>query len=107
MIYVMDLENLDSYFAKFDTSDFEKSALDKGTLYAPWAVDLVLPAKLRGIGEEAFAENGFLTVFIPAGVKDIDASAFAGIEGLCVVGYGDSEAQRFAAENGFAFTALS
>ena len=107
MIYVMDLENLDSYFAKFDTSDFEKSALDKGMLYAPWAVDLVLPAKLRGIGEEAFAENGFLTVFIPAGVKDIDASAFAGIEGLCVVGYADSEAQRFAAENGFEFTALS
>ena len=107
LIYVMDKENLDSYFANFDTGSFEKTALDKGTLYAPFAVDLVLPAKLSSIEEEAFAEDGFITVYIPAGVKTVDDSAFAGIDGLCVVGHSGTEAQRFAAENGFEFIALS
>ena len=106
-IYVLDFENLDSYFANFDTDIFEKSALDKGTLYAPFTVDMVLPAKLRGIEEEAFAENGFITVFIPEKVQFIDDSAFADIDGLCVIGYSGTEAQRFANDNGFAFIAVS
>ena len=106
-IYVLDFENLDSYFANFDTGIFEKSALDKGTLYAPFTVDMVLPAQLRGIEEEAFAKNGFITVFIPEKVQSIDDSAFTDIDGLCVIGYSGTEAQRFADENGFEFIAVA
>ena len=96
-----------NYFANFDTSIFEKPALDKGTLYAPFTVDMVLPAQLRGIEEEAFAENGFITVFIPEKVQSIDDSAFTDIDGLCVIGYSGTEAQRFADENGFEFIAVA
>ena len=36
-----------------------------------------------------------------------DDSAFTDIDGLCVIGYSGTEAQRFANDNGFEFIAVS
>ena len=43
----------------------------------------------------------------PTVVLLADDSAFADIDGLCVIGYSGTEAQRFANDNGFAFIAVS
>ena len=99
-------------------------------LCALWAQpDLVLPAALTEIEEEAFSGGAFRFVklpentrrisalafaacpnlrfaILPAGLTEIDASAFEGAEGLTILGEEDSPAERFAEARGFGFIPL-
>lgn len=102
------------------------------TLFAVWTMpewdepDLVLPAALTVIGEEAFANCAFhyavvpegateirsgafsgcgdlLYIAIPQSCTSIDANAFDGVIDLSILGAPGSYAQTFAAEHGFTF----
>ncbi len=98
-------------------------AVEKGS------ADMIMPAALTLIGEEAFAgiraetieitENvvsigprafadckNLREITIPATVTEIDGSALSGCENVTVYGVKGSEAERFAAENGFAFAEI-
>ena len=99
------------------------------TLYAVWAQpDLVLPAGLTVIEEEAFAGAAFSFVklpqqtvsiernafadcdklvyaYIPAEVTDIDPLAFGNASELSIIGVSGSAAETFAREHGFVFLA--
>lgn len=99
------------------------------TLNSPAAPDLVLPGDLTGIEAEAFAGTAFAAVQldegltfigagafqdcpnlwqieIPASVTSIDATAFAGVNGLIILGQSGSTAESFASEHGYGFMAL-
>ncbi len=99
------------------------------TLYAVWqknAPDFTLPAALKEIGEEAFADCAFSYVHIPDGVTrierrafadcpnlrdvdipesatSIDPTAFAGTSGLTIHSADGSYAEFYAGKYGFAF----
>ena len=112
--------------------DIEKTPITADTvLYARWSVpDLVLPAALTEIGEEAFAGGVFSRVrlseqtesigsrafadcpnlaeiYIPAGVQSIDAAAFGDRTELTICGTAGSAAETFAKAHGFAFIAIA
>ena len=100
------------------------------TLYAVWlAPDLVLPAALTEIEEEAFEGGAFVYAKLPETVTTIGARAFAdcprlayiyipdatitiardafsGVTGLTIFGADGSYAEFFANKNGFAFAAV-
>ena len=112
--------------------DFANTPITADTvLYARWIVpDLVLPAALTEIGEEAFAGGAFsfvklpegtqvigsrafadcpslACIYIPATVRSIDASAFGDASKLTVYGKAESTAESFAKAHGFTFIAVS
>lgn len=100
---------------------------EQTTLYAVWAQpDLVLPAALTEIGDEAFTGGAFrfvklpeqaasighnayancpnlAIVYVPASVTDIDPQAFGDMTELIIIGVSGSEAENFAQQHGFAF----
>lgn len=117
-----------TYSAAFD---LEKTPITGDImLYARWIVpDLVLPAALTELEEEAFAEGAFSFVklpdqtetigsrafadcpnlafiYIPAGVQFIDPSAFGDIGALTVYGKTGSAAESFAEAHGYTFIAM-
>ena len=101
------------------------------TVYAAWIVpDLVLPDALTAIGEEAFAGGAFrfaklsdqtetvarcafadcpklAYVYIPEGIRSIDAEAFGAQAGLTVIGQAGSAAEAFAHAHAYHFIAVS
>ncbi len=114
--------------------DFDTAVTADTTLYARWAVpDLVLPAALIEIEEEAFRDGAFsfavlpenavtvgplafadcddlLFIYIPASVEDIDSTAFGSLTGLTILGTPSitpSTAESFAATHGYAFVPIS
>lgn len=110
--------------------DFDTPIMKHIILHAKWEVpDLVLPAELTRIGDEAFrggafrfarlAENtesvGRLAfadcpklryVCIPESVVSIDPQAFGSLEGLTLLGAAGSLAERYAEQHGFAFVSM-
>ena len=102
------------------------------TLYAVWKLrepDLILPAFLTNIGEEAFAGGAFTyahipdgttrierrafadcpnlkDVDIPASATSIDPTAFADTSGLTIHGTDGSFAEFYANKYGFGFVAI-
>lgn len=113
------------------TFDFENTPIIADTvLYARWIVpDLVLPAGLTEIEEEAFVGGAFRFVqlsertetigsrafadcpklafiHIPAAVRSIDPSAFGDSTQLTVYGKAGSTAESFAKAHGFTFIAI-
>ena len=94
-----------------------------GILPAP---DLILPASLKTIGEEAFSGGAFAYVklpektetikarafancpnlkyiYIPESTTTIDPTAFDNVSGLTILGKTGSSAEDYADANGFAF----
>jgi len=95
----------------------------------PPAADFVLPASLTAIGEEAFAGGAFTRVqlsegvtaigsrafadcpqlayiYIPAATDTIAEDAFAGVDGLTILGHSESYAALYALLSGIAFAAV-
>ena len=113
--------------------DYQSYALayDEGDIVIPLASpDLILPAELSEIGEEAFAGGTFRSVllsdrtviigsrafadcpklayiYIPAKDAVIDPEAFENTAGLTIIGEPGSKVEVYAHENGFAFTAYA
>ena len=59
---------------------------------------------LKKIGKEAFAGSYVRYIYIPKSVTEIDPKAFSGIEnGLIIIGYPGTEAERFAKEANICF----
>ena len=94
------------------------------------APDMVLPAELTSISSEAFAGGGFtyiklpdkcitigprafadcpnlMYVEIPNEKVEIASSAFAGVNGLTILGVSGSTAEAYAAAHGYTFIAVS
>ena len=110
--------------------DFNTAITKNITLYARWvAPDLILPAAVATIGEEAFTGGAFsfvklsdktasigsrafadcpnLTyIYIPAATKKIAANAFAGVDGLTILGASGSYAETYATKHGYTFIAV-
>ena len=83
----------------------------------PAADTFKIPESVTSIGEGAFASSIFDSVTIPKSVKRIDDYAFgytiswtggyAKISDFTIYGYSDTDAERYAKENGFKFIELS
>ena len=69
--------------------------------------DLVLPADLETIEEEAFIGVAAETVLIPDTVTTIIGDPFAGSKVTLIFGYAGSAAQTFAEEYGYGFVAVT
>lgn len=119
----------DSSFASF--YDFTAPLAVDLTLYARWASpDLILPAAITEIGEEAFRGDGFTFVklpeaavsigpyafadcpklafiYIPAETEAIDETAFDSVQGLMIYGKAPSAAKTYAEKHGYLFSAVS
>lgn len=82
---------------------------DDMTLYAVWVQpDLVLPASLREIEPEAFADCPQLhCVLIPAETEIIAVDAFGDAQGLTILGVPGSAAESFAARMHFGFVPIT
>ena len=71
-----------------------------------------IPGSVNSIGDDAFCNCDSLSgVTVPPSVKRIGSRAFGyrydtKVEGFTVSGYEGTEAERYAAENGFAFISL-
>lgn len=99
-------------------------------LYNMPASDFILPAALTDIGEEAFTGSAFTFaklsdkttsigsrafadcpnlayIYIPAATKTIAADAFAGVDGLTILGTNGSYAETFAEEKYFTFVPVT
>ena len=76
----------DLTFFGYTGSRVESYANDSGyrfvALDADWDAEMILPAGLKTIEEEAFVNGTFRTVRIPEGVRTIGSHAFAGCENL-------------------------
>lgn len=69
-------------------------------------IEVVLPDNLTAIEADAFANGGFHTVYIPAGVTSIDPDAFSGTDLVIIYGVPSTLAEDFADANGVFFMRL-
>lgn len=97
-----DPEVRDACLSGFDLSKFTKYVGPWGTSYYP-PIDLILPAGLRRVEAEAFAGGSFRTVYIPEDVIFIDSSAFKGVDPLYIIGEYGTYAEKFAGTHGYVF----
>ena len=95
-IDVADTVDTDSYFAGLNLDLFTRIAENKTTIYLPYKIDLILPSSLTEIEAEAFADDTFGSVYIPAGVTLIDPMAFNGVDRLVIYGKTNSAAENYA-----------
>ena len=92
----------DACLSGFDLSKFTKYVGLWGTTYYP-PIDLILPAGLRRVEAEAFAGGSFRTVYIPEDVTFIDSSAFKDVDPLYIIGEHGTYAEKFAGTHGYVF----
>jgi hypothetical protein len=120
VVYYFDESSSDPVYLQYDIGV---------TLITSHTPDLILPASLKTIEDEAFSGGAFTYVvlpdgaevigwrafadcpklayiYIPSSVKSIDENAFDGVEDLTIFGAPDSDASEYASLHGFAFKAL-
>lgn len=128
IITVKDIANPESHLHGFDMKRFVHNDRSDRIIYMFPEPDFRLPSSLKTIGAEAFCGGAFRYpllpdgvtsigkrafadcpnlsyIYIPASVKSIDSTAFAGVSDLNILGAAGSYAERFAAKYGFHFIA--
>ena len=95
----------DACITGLDMSKVGKIINPDFTAYFP-PIEVVLPDNLTAIEEDAFANGGFHTVYIPAGVTSIDSDAFSGTDLVIIYGVPSTLAEDFADANGVFFMRL-
>lgn len=128
IITVKDIANPESHLHGFDMKRFVHKNQSDRIVYMFPEPDFRLPSSLRTIGAEAFCGAAFRYpllpdgvktigkrafadcpklsyIYIPATVKSIDPTAFAGVSDLKILGAAGSYAESFAAQYGFHFIA--
>ena len=88
-IGVKDHNNVESYISGVNLSNFDKVEDDVGTIFrynGNWpSPDLILPASLIEIDEEAFAGGAFAYPVLPVGAEIIREGAFTGCPNLVCI----------------------
>lgn len=95
----------DACISGLDMSKVGKIINPDFTAYFP-PMEVVLPDELTALGGEAFANDSFHTVYIPAGVTSIAPDAFSGTDVAIIFGVVGSYAEEYAADSRIPFLRL-
>ncbi len=106
-IGVQDTEDPESYFSGLDLSPYVRMTDTRGTQYILVEADLILPNDLTEIGDKAFADGSFDSVYLSPNVTGIADDAFAGVDGLTIYGFPRTAAQSFAEYWGYTFVPVA